>query len=1545
MIKKLSVLMLVLVIGVLCLASCKITKPDEPVPDGPQNETIGENTIYNSGSELTIIMGEGADPELSMKLAEDIAEARGKAVSIFSASSAEQTDHEIVIGKTDRQISKTALMRLNREIDDYVTGDESTYVIYSDGASIAVVFNEDYDKVAMGLAYEALTELCSGKTLVKPSGPIDINTFDLVDDYYTPLDIAHKNEIIEQVREIVGDETTNALLTMTNLYDYRLYEWIANLYDPCICVCKGLGEEECQNTKYCRAQGGGFYFANSARDTVGFLPDVETTRQALDFLDLSGMTWMYGGNYEDGALPVEMLRAIGRYTQALQCPDGYFRHPQWSHLEDKDMRLNRDLGWSTTLLNAAVLPFVYDTPHGHSGAGIPSWMQDTSLTSSLSASPVTAVSKVIAVANHPAVLESVETFKAFVESEIGDEIRTSSYGNGSRLATYSGQIVARDKEIGTPDNPTPIMSYLIDWLNSHMNPDRGTWVWDDANGGNSKQMGKFAETNGVMKISGLYGAARVSWPNGIKAMQICAEVLVNDEYPTGSVDIYNAWISLKSIYNCMTNYGTETERAEAEAFMQSFRMNATEAVNVSRDKMAYFKRPDGSFSYPPALNSAGKFQGGSGISMGMPTQVAGLDEGDVNGALIASADTWGYICESLGIPRIPLFGSAEMHKFRKIIEDSNPVIKQGANFEHTVVDFEDEEVGDEPSIGINLGNRSDGVSNKVVYDEEKENNYLEFITTSTYTAPNTTSGDSIYVICESQSAAAKSYVFEGDFCVIEADNTNAYQVFVGSCHILFIRIVNGEVRLVEGSSDSTGHSLDRDLGVAVNKGDWFRLKVVYYLGDHDTVRVKIYFDDLSDGENELQLLAVTDNYYSKYGEKFEAGGSTPSTAFKNAHIYSYSHLNGKLLLDNLAAYRTKDEYVAETDPDKQPLVYNIDPPDSDEKVYDFEDGNIPSDFKVSSGEPSVVSGELSLGLSAKLSLPINVRTAGSKCATASFYLNCTSAAVGSDVLTVTFTEPLGDIITLIFRVAEGTDGKYITCVEKNETEGSVISGVKIPVGNKTKVTIDYHHDQDVALIFVGDTFVGASGAIFKNAERRTAASLVISSSAKNVSATIDDLIFEKNKNSYDEATKPNKNSVIYGFDSENADVKLSDSGASIVNKNYFGSLSNAVQLVQGSAAKPAYLSVPVNQRANLYSLLTLEAALRFESATVDGHTHNLNVKDSAGNVIYSIAIKVNGSLVELYEVGARSVAAQRLASTSKNGAFTLKLEIYPAEKIVNVYINGTCVAKSSIFKDIQTLSADPAFFEIETAAVRSTLGIDNVKAETVYELYESVEASAEKNTDSSNPLDFEKSNTGSLPEKMISSAVNFRVENVYNTITGQYSNVGVLDTIRGRNETVGTKLDKKNTASCVTFETDFKISNVEYEHIAQIFFSTDKGQGPTSNAYGMIISQSGSGFTIKDYAGGSIKTTLVEGLTFDTWYRLKVEYFIVGDGTAKIRVYIDNDLKYVTDNHYQIGKGDALAEIQQVMFYTFLDGKCTIMVDNMSITTSNATCTDTVGKK
>ena len=104
----------------------------------------------------------------------------------------------------------------------------------------------------------------------------------------------------------IGKFAVLELEQLYSIYDERMYVWLATLWDP---------------------QIGGFYFSSSGRDCDAFLPDIESTAQAMYFIKKSGLLSEYGEELFD-AVPKAMRDALLKFAKGLQDgEDGFFYHP------------------------------------------------------------------------------------------------------------------------------------------------------------------------------------------------------------------------------------------------------------------------------------------------------------------------------------------------------------------------------------------------------------------------------------------------------------------------------------------------------------------------------------------------------------------------------------------------------------------------------------------------------------------------------------------------------------------------------------------------------------------------------------------------------------------------------------------------------------------------------------------------------------------------------------------------------------------------------------------------------------------------------------------------------------------------------------------------------------------------------------------------------------------------------------------------------------------------------------------------------------------
>ena len=76
-------------------------------------------------------------------------------------------------------------------------------------------------------------------------------------------------------------EAVSALKNLYAMCDENLYMWLASLWCPDV---------------------GGFYYSNSGRDTEGYLPDIETTKQVLGIISSTGMVEDYENSSYSAAL-------------------------------------------------------------------------------------------------------------------------------------------------------------------------------------------------------------------------------------------------------------------------------------------------------------------------------------------------------------------------------------------------------------------------------------------------------------------------------------------------------------------------------------------------------------------------------------------------------------------------------------------------------------------------------------------------------------------------------------------------------------------------------------------------------------------------------------------------------------------------------------------------------------------------------------------------------------------------------------------------------------------------------------------------------------------------------------------------------------------------------------------------------------------------------------------------------------------------------------------------------------------------------------------
>ena len=378
-----------------------------------------------------------------------------------------------------------------------------------------------------------------------------------------------------------GKDFISAMKELYAVWDEGLYKWVSKLWCP---------------------EEGGFYYSNSARDNEPFLPDIESTLQALGIICRSGMV-SYDG------LPEDIKEGVRRFLKKRFDPtDGYFYHPQWGK-NIIDARRGRDLMWAETMMKWFDVTLPAKTASERLRA----------------ASTATREEKAKITENMPQHLRSEEAFLAYLRSW---DWENQAYVSGNNLVAQSNQIVAAG-----------LAPVAIGFLNSIQNRDNGFW-------GNSTG---YDAVNGYLKITSFYVDARAPVNYAKKAAMAIMDVLFEPEKPAHVCCQYNVWFSIGNLLEIFKKLGNVMDKNEADEIRREILRRAPAAIRATIPKLLHFKKPDGSFSYTPTASSY--------VSQNAWVAIKGTNEGDVNASIICSVEILHKIYRALELNdfAVPIF--------------------------------------------------------------------------------------------------------------------------------------------------------------------------------------------------------------------------------------------------------------------------------------------------------------------------------------------------------------------------------------------------------------------------------------------------------------------------------------------------------------------------------------------------------------------------------------------------------------------------------------------------------------------------------------------------------------------------------------------------------------------------------------------------------------------------------------------------------------------------------------------------------------------------
>ena len=247
-----------------------------------------------------------------------------------------------------------------------------------------------------------------------------------------------------KAEEKLGAEGAAAMRRLYDFYGKDVFGWLADLYDR---------------------ESGMYYYANSARDNEGFLPDIESTAQTHGILLHAGMFRQFSPAWD--GLTAEMRSRTLASVQSMQDRhDGYFYHPQWGSgigAARRGRDLNQALYLIETMCGKPLYPTALERLEANAAAG----------------SAVTV--------GMPAHLASRDAMLAYMEKL---DVKHNSYSTGHNLSSQANQI----KAAGLAD-------FVLDYLTARQDPATGLW----------EEEASYQTLSGVIKIGALYGALFVKF--------------------------------------------------------------------------------------------------------------------------------------------------------------------------------------------------------------------------------------------------------------------------------------------------------------------------------------------------------------------------------------------------------------------------------------------------------------------------------------------------------------------------------------------------------------------------------------------------------------------------------------------------------------------------------------------------------------------------------------------------------------------------------------------------------------------------------------------------------------------------------------------------------------------------------------------------------------------------------------------------------------------------------------------------------------------------
>ncbi len=1438
--------MLTLCVVVLGLASCK---PGEDPNNNGGPAVVDNEVIFSPYVNTTLVLGEGVIDADVRTIKTAYYKQLGKELKV--STSATPGDHEIIVGKNDRELSKKAyryLVALENE-DGYVG-----YVICSDGKSVAIAYNDKSfgEDVAFNEAITFFVEKHMAKSALKfTPGIVHYDTFDPIAKqaendnaeiermWNLKLSQLTKNMENAEDAEFIIEELKK--LRQVFSADDDFVAWIANLYDPAT---------------------GGFYYSNSARNNETYLPDLESTYQAIGLIEMI-ITGYEGSlvNY----LGEEIAGAFVTFVNNMQAEDnGYFYHPQWPKeaIDKNVLRRTADLNSAVGILNYFSASPKYDTPNGIKGSDTVTPV--SGMTTPLTKSTVSAVSYVVS-ANAsvgdiyvPPHLKDAAQFTTYLQ---GFRINSDTAAACEKILSELAQYRAVDEYAVSNGEEPYVINALIKFLARYQ---LGTGTWSsDAN-----IYTAFAALSDVAKV---YNALETPIPNAIDIFGNASRLLqFNEAELTNIADVTDPWAGLAAAVENLVAYTTGDEAIETLKWrLSDLYYSLCTALPLTREALGKFMRDDGTFSTTP--------DGDANTSYDMPISLPLIIEGDMNAAYKAAKTLWTSVFGVLDMSSVALFSTSDRMFLQKTLLELGVVIKNEIEPAEPI-DFEKYSIGDKSDIGT--GFQSSESYARVEADPTGAENQVLHI----FSAKQASAEYATYKF-ESVQANSSCYTAEFDMLVKPSSSQQMFaQIrFTKSAFCLAIVNMGNEVRFMQKSAQGFSDSRMMDIGVSAKLDEWFNLRIEYYPATRENFRIKIYFND--------ECVVVNDYFWTSQNES-----SNPAKTLDTFEFLGYANYEANLYLDNIILEGTYKAYTPETDD----LNYNIDALDGPQIKHDFEIGAYPDGMTATGGsanvtfkpDPTNEEGETNKVLAVNekagtISLPVDQRGPKANAAMVQYDMIVDANSAAGAIYQLNFNE-FGRYYTYAKRtfgslhilVREENGEKYAVLAEAvSGSTGTIFDAVKLELGKKYTINFYLFFKECTMAVAIDGEMVGMSTSVDANAKMCYMGEINLVSKTSSVASTlyIDNLIVERTTIDFEEATAPKVDRVTGSFDGND-------------NMTFDGvAPSGGVLAFDGVTEGTASVKIPVNVRVSVPTT----GILGFDVTNATVGTIVAKLEDAEGNVIVAFALTYREGGVDVHEYTANG-KYPTFIHRQEGTNFSISLEYSPKDEAFNILVNGEYVAASQLNFTKGSCALDYAYATISNDGY-AAFTIDNLYAEEVTSVFLPHDVTLENADSIESVITYETSSFASYPSRVSISDGHISAYHriVEDKIDGEVTKVLVRFTADVKDTASYTSFTKTSTeanANAVYFETDLKLESLHENLYFMYAFQSSSSVHPEISI--VASATDGSALTM---SGGSGKITLKvhEG----EWFKFRTEYMSADDdfdydGKADyiVRIYINDEL-------------------------------------------------------